>query len=412
MKKIIKAVHRATKDIQKKKKNYEKAKQKETEDRAFIEILQSDKPMEVTISIKSVIKIGIFIMLVMAAGQLIIQLQNIIILTAIAFFVALSLSPILDSLERTLHLPRPFAILLVYILFFGALGVLFVQIIPIMAEQIGDMALDVKQFFRNSPETLGWIQPWLDRLNLGIDPKSVEDLITQNITQIAKNLQSVTTSTFGILTDVFRGLFNLLFALVLIFFILLEREKIGQFFLALFPKKDRKYLLNKSDTVQKKMAEWIKAQIILMIVVGVLMYIGLKVMEMIPFIGMKYSATIALFAAFMELFPYIGVWLTGVVIILVAINISWWAVFIGLLWITFVQVLEGNVIIPLIMEKVIGLSSVATILAIAIGGTLGNMVGGVPMTILGMILAVPVAASISIFLDEYTKRDTTKSKKS
>ena len=276
MKKILKVIHRTKKDIQTKKEKYEKSKKESEQKREFIEILQSDKPMEITISIKSIIKIGVFIMLVMAGAQLVAQLQHIIILTAISFFIALSLSPILDGLENKLKLPRPIAIILVYILFFGVLVILFVQIIPIMAEQIGAMALDVRYFFQNSPETLGWVEPWIAKLNLGIDPKSVEELITQNITQIAKNLQSVTTSTFGILTDVFRGIFNLLFALVLIFFILLEREKIGQFFLSLFPKKDRKYLVNKSANIQQKMSEWIKAQIILMIVIGALMYIGLK----------------------------------------------------------------------------------------------------------------------------------------
>ena len=49
------------------------------------------------------------------------------------------------------------------------------------------------------------------------------------------------------------------------------------------------------------------------------------------------------------------------------------------------------------MEKVVGLSSVAVMLALATGGILGNAVGGVPLAILGMILAVPIAASISIF---------------
>ncbi len=402
MKKIIKAVHTTVKDIQKKKELYENAKNSNIKTPELIEILQSDKPMEVTFSAKSIIKIGIIVLLVISMGQLIVQLQNIIILTAISFFIALSLSPILDSIETKLKFPRPLAILLIYILFFGALALLFVKILPILAEQLSDMALDIKNYLQNTPETISAIQPWIDRLNLGIEPKQVEELLSKNITQIAKNLQSVTQSTFDILTQIFQGLFNLIFALVLIFFILLERESIGNFLLSLFPKKDRKYLINKSKSIQIKMADWIKAQIILMISVGLFMYAGAKVMELT--LGMKYAATIGLLSGFMELFPYIGVWVTGIFMILIAINISWWAVFVSLGLITLVQFLEGNVLIPVIMEKVIGLSSVATILAIAIGGILGNMAGGVPLSILGMILAVPVAASISIFINEYSHR--------
>lgn len=402
MEKIIKAVNKTAKHIKKKKDQYEKSKNIKKQDRELVEILGADTPIEITISAKSIIKIGIIVLLVLAVGQLIIQLQNIIILTAISFFVALSLSPILDAIETKLRLPRPIAILLIYLFFFGALGLLFVKILPILSEQLSDMATDVRQYVRNTPETLSTLQPWLERLNITIEPKQIEALVTQNLSQIAKNLQSVTQSTVGVLTDIFQGLFNLIFALVLIFFILLERESIGQFLLSLFPKKDRNYLITKTNTIQIKMADWIKAQIILMVSVGAFMYVGAKIMEIT--LGMKYAATIGLLAGFMELFPYIGVWVTGIFMILIAINISWWAVFISLALITLVQFLEGNVLIPLIMEKVIGLSSVATILAIAIGGILGNMAGGVPLSILGMILAVPIAASISIFIDEYSNR--------
>ena len=136
---------------------------------------------------------------------------------------------------------------------------------------------------------------------------------------------------------------------------------------------------------------------------GTFMYVGMKIFEWM--FGMKYAATIGLLAGIMELFPYIGVLITGVLCLLIAINISWLLVAIVLVWIGIAQFLEGNFLVPLIMEKVVGLSSVVTILAIAIGGILGSALGGVPLAILGMIFSVPIVASVAIFVEEYIHRD-------
>ena len=401
MKKIIESINSKAKNLKEKKDQIKNAKSTQTIN--FIETIKTDKPIEITLSAQTMLKIGLFVMLIVAVGSLVVALQNILILSAISFFVALSLSPILDTLERKFRFPRPLAILFIYLLFFGGLGILFVKIIPILGQQLGAISIDLKNFLQDNTETLAPLQPWLEKININMEQAQIQEVLSKNISQIANNLQGITKSTITVMTDVFQGLFNLLFSLVLIFFILLEREDIGSFFLTLFPKRDQEYLVTKTKTIQEKMSRWIKAQLILMISLGVIMYSGAKIMELT--VGMKYSATIGLLSAFMELFPYIGVWVTGFFMIAIALNISWLAVFVSLIVIIIAQFIEGNVLVPLIMEKVIGLSAVATILAISIGGILGNMVGGVPMSILGMLLAVPIAATISIFIDEYAKKD-------
>ena len=231
----------------------------------------------------------------------------------------------------------------------------------------------------------------------------IKKYIADNLASISENLRGIAGSTLSILSGIFQGVFNLIFALVLMFFILLEREKIANFSLLLLPAKRRDYIKEKFESVQEKMSKWFRGQFILMISMGTFMYVGMKIFEWM--FGMKYAATIGLLAGIMELFPYIGVLITGVLCLLIAINISWLLVAIVLVWIGIAQFLEGNFLVPLIMEKVVGLSSVVTILAIAIGGILGSALGGVPLAILGMIFSVPIVASVAIFVEEYIHRD-------
>jgi len=148
---------------------------------------------------------------------------------------------------------------------------------------------------------------------------------------------------------------------------------------------------------------WVRGQVILMLSVGLGMYGGMKILEYI--FGVQYAATIGLLAGFMELFPYIGVLVTGILACLIAINISWMALIGVFILIVLVQFLEGNVLVPIVMEKATGLPSVVVMLALTVAGVVGNAFGGPALAIICMILAIPVTASVSIFIEEYIKRE-------
>jgi predicted PurR-regulated permease PerM len=424
MKKIFNAAAEKIREIRQKRDKYEKTQKDHESGSEHHTIVQTHQTetLQIEISTATVVKVLLVIVLFFAATEILVQLKSILTISIISFFLALSLAPIVEAIEnfrfsplwvkrlsfkkswlqnfwKKFRFPTPIAILILYVGFIGALALLFVRVIPVLAEQLLDIAYDARSFFTNSTLDI----PFLEKLGISMDSNAVQQFLTDNLAAISRNLQSVAGSTFSILSGIFQGVFNLIFSLVLMFFILMERDQIGTFILALFPPKDRQYIHEKTKVVQAKMSQWFRAQVILMISMGLFMYAGMKTFEWI--FGMKYAATIGLLAAFMELFPYIGAFATGLLTILIAINISWVLVAVVIGWYSLAQFLEGNVLIPIIMEKVVGLSSVAVLLAIAIGGILGNAIGGVAMAVIGMILAVPIAASISIFVQEYVQRD-------
>ncbi len=357
--------------------------------------------VQLEISTTTVIKVLLVFFLFMGLKNIIIEIQSVLIITGFCLFLAIGLSPILDKIE-SYHIPRPLAILILYAVFFGVLGLLFLKALPIIAEQLQDIAYDMRAFITEGHFAELPIIPQLFE-TANFDPQQIQSFMSENLSTVAGNLQSIAGSTFVILSGVFQGVFNFIFAAVLLFFMLMEREKIGQFSLLMFPGKSRAYIATKFTAVQTKMAQWFRGQFILMFCMGAFMYTGMKILEI--FFGMKYAATIGLIAGVMEIFPYIGVFITGLLCVLIAINISWFLVIAVLAWMALAQFLEGNFLVPLVMEKVTGLSSVVVILAVSIGGILGASIGGVPMVILGMIFAVPFAASVAIFVEEYAHRE-------
>ncbi len=398
MKRLIRVATKKFKEIRKIREKYESQKNV-SETKISSKPTSEKEVLELEISTQTLFKIGISIVLFLAAAKLFVTLQNVFVIVGISFFLAISLSPVVGILEKY-KIPRPIAILCLYILFFGAIGILFVQIIPIIAEQLQNIATDLTKFLSNGTKEIPFVTNFLNTLQ--IDTAYIQTFIADNLSAISKNLQSIAGSTFGILSGLFAGVFNFILALVLIFFILLEREQISAFFINFIVKEKRKKIEEKIEIIQRKMYEWFKGLLILMVAMGTFMYIGMKIFEI--FFDMKYAATIALLAAFSELFPYIGPIITGVLAVLIAINISWILVIIVLVWIVIAQFLEGNLLVPIVMEKAVGMSSVAVMIALSIGGVLGNAIGGVPMAILGMILSIPVGASISFFVSEYVKR--------
>ena len=400
MKKIIGQIGERLKELKELRTEIQEKKSEKTATKIKKKGDAATQQLRIEIGTWTVVKVLLIVALFMATQSIILELKSILIITGISFFIAIGVSPILERIE-SYHIPRPLAILLLYILFLGILGILFARVIPIIAEQLIDISYDIRAFILEADLTK---YPWLIQAmeTVNFDPAQLQSVVSGNIASIAQNLQGIAGSTFGILSGIFQGVFNFILALVLIFFILLERESIGQFSLLLLPEHRREYVHKKFSRVQDKMAEWFKGQFILMLSIGIGMYIGMKLFEV--FFGMQYAATIGLVAGVMELFPYIGVIITGALAFLIAINISVYLGIAVLIWMAIVQFVEGNVLVPMVMHKVVGLSSVVVILALAAGGILGNALGGIAMAIIFMIFSVPVAASVAIFVEEYVHR--------
>ena len=105
---------------------------------------------------------------------------------------------------------------------------------------------------------------------------------------------------------------------------------------------------------------------------------------------------VALIAAVGETIPIVGPVIGGVTAVAVAITTSaQLAVEVGVLFLVLHQ-LEANVLVPKIMQQRVGISPVAVIVALLVGGELWGLVGAV--------LAIPTAAIVSAFIEEFTAR--------
>jgi len=178
--------------------------------------------------------------------------------------------------------------------------------------------------------------------------------------------------------------------LVVSFYLSISRNALDNFLKAILPPQFEVYVHSLWVRAQYKMGRWLQAQILLSFIMALIVGLGLWIL------GVKYAFLVAVVAGVLEIVPYVGPIVSGGLATLLALSQSPILGLWTLIFFIVAQQLEGHILVPLLIKKLVGLNPVAVILAILVGAKLGG--------ILGILLAVPIAAVIDEFFDDLAKR--------
>ena len=322
----------------------------------------------------------------------------------LSFFMAYFLFPLIQKIESK-GVPRQYAVSAVFV----TLSLLFILagalVIPSI---IADTKNFIKEFPAMAPAALEKVESLSESMGYKIDlsKAGVKSLIEEQANDVSGNAVQktgqVVKKAFAGISTWFIWLLNLTLIPIFFFYVINDFEKIIAGIKSYIPMRALKrvdHYLKISDEV---LSGYIRGQFLVASILAVLYAIGLTLA------GLKFGIVVGLLAGFISIVPYLGSFLG----ILTAMIISL-ANYEGplpllavLLVFAIVQSLEGFVITPKLVGNKVGLSSFATILAIIIGG---NLLG-----IIGMLVAIPVAAiGKSLLLDlrtEYQQLDFYRSK--
>lgn len=362
--------------------------------------------VRVTLSIESIIKAAFAILLVIALVYLLSFIKSIIIIFLVALFLAAAFNPAVDKLQEA-KIPRPLGILLMYLVVLGIIVVIFTSLVPIIADQISSLALSIRDMILNlvtSENPDSWfirkIQPLTNQIWENVDQTQVMNTLTNTLKDVGSKLTDFAGNAIGAIFAVFNGLFNMMLVLIITFFMVLNKRHTTNFFQSLFPHKYSAYISEKTKQISIRIGEWIRGQLLLALSMAVLTFIIFKI------IGLNYALTLSMVSALGEFIPYLGPLITFISAALIALNQDPVLV----LWLipayVVIQFLEGNIMVPLIIGKSVGLNPIVVLFALLAGGTIGAKLGdgSIGLGLVGMIIAVPVANIISLFVEDYTGR--------
>lgn len=314
-------------------------------------------PRKIDISHKTIIFITVFIL----ALWLTFLIRDLLLILFVALILMSALSPMVKFLNKY-KIPKAIGIATTYIIIIAVIVGLLAIVVPPLVEETSRLLLT--------------LPPRFDQLfNLVAIDRSVFD--TQ-IESFSKNIFSITLS-------VFDNLLTIIFLLVITFYLILERENLEERLSSLFVGREEnvKRLIVQ---IEEKLGGWLRGQLFLSLVIGLLSYIGLTIL------GIPYALPLAVIAGVLEVVPVIGPIISAIPSILVALSISP-VLALGVAAMYFViQQVENNIIVPQVMKRAVGLNPLVVILAIAIGSRLLGFAGA--------LLAVPIAVVLQIVVTE------------
>lgn len=308
-------------------------------------------------------------------------IRDVLVILTISFILAAALEPVVDKLQKKLKFPRWLGALSIYALFLAILYVLIMIVAPILSEQVKTL-IENKDTYINDIRSM--ISSW---------PQGYQDQINGLISNIPAEIQDWQIGGISHrVSGVFSGISSFVAILVISVYVLSLKNGMQQTVSAFVPEKRRKLFIKIFSDITRKLSLWFRGQLVLSFSVGLTTFIGLSIMRV------PYALVLAIIAAFTELIPMVGPVLGAIPAVIIALFISpVMALIVGIFYV-FVQQLENHILVPQVMKKAVGLNPVIIISAMLIGAKL--------LGILGVILAVPVASSISVILKEWPKNST------
>ncbi len=304
-------------------------------------------------------------------------IRDILIWFIFALIISILFNPVIDFLQRK-KIPRALSVVFIYVGFLGLIGFLFYYTASMFFSE-------VQQFSQVLPQYFERIAPPLR----GLGFQAFEN-IESFINTTSKTLEEMAGSIFNTLFYIFGGIFSTFFVIIVAMFLSFGEKGMEKNISALFPKKYQAYALNLWKRCQKKISSWFIARILACIFVGLVSYFAFLILNV------KYPFSLGLFAGIFNFVPMIGPIIAGLIIFLmVGLDSILKAGFVLIAFI-LIQQIECNILTPILTKKIVGLSPVLVLVALAIGGKLWGA--------LGAVLAIPIAGILSEFFKDFLEK--------
>ena len=347
---------------------------------------QHSNRMTVHISPGSVFKCAL-VLIAMYAVYLLRDI-GLVILTAVV--IASAIEPVTKWFVGY-KVPRTVAVAVIYVaLALIVFGIIYL-VIPSLLTETADLLSQVPQYFGSAE-----VEKILVGFNITPSPEVLrgisETLSARDAVSAFRSLIEIPGGVFRTLSSVFGGVFSFILIIVFSFYLSMQEKGIENFLKLITPTQHHTYAISLWQRSQRKIGQWMQGQLLLMVLVGVLVFLGLSIL------GVRHALVFAILAGLLELIPLFGPMLSSIPALMVGFldgGVTMVFFIAGLYLI--IQQFENHLIYPLVVNKVVGVPAMVVILSLVIGAELAG--------ILGILLSVPIAAVLMELINDW-KRTT------
>lgn len=329
--------------------------------------------------------LAVGVALVVGLIGLAIAASDVLLLIFVSVLLASALEPIIGWLRVRLPIGRAGTILAVYATFFVVVLAMAFVVIPAAVNQ-------AIRIVASLPPFVDHIRAWA----ADIRPAALSTSITAVVDSVAATFAPAqppdpdeVVEVGSAVAEAALALFTLL---AIVFFWLTEHARLQRYVLAFVPGDRRAGARRTWNEIESRLGLWVRGQLILMGTMGVATGVAYTLL------GLPGAVLLGLIAGVTEAIPIVGPLLGAIPAILVAATVSpELAVVVAALYVV-IQFIEGAVLVPVVMRNAIGISPLLVLVSLLIGGAAGGVVGA--------FLAVPIAATLEIAIQNLQARTT------
>ena len=290
---------------------------------------------------------------------------------------------------------RGISVFIIYVLAIALIILLVNVILPVVIDSVIELVSNFQNYWNVAMEKIGTLPD--DSILKSKQAEEIVKSVGDSIQNIDFSQYISTDKITGYIKSVIgvaSGIFDVFVSFAVSVYILLQRGQIMNFLrkltMAIFDEKTCDKIGKYVDSTNRIFFKFISGQIIDGIIVGILVTIGMSI------IGVKYAILLGFMIGLFNIIPYFGAIVAvaiSALITLITGGIS--QTLIMAIVVIILQQIDSNIINPKIIGNSLEISPLLVIFAVTVGGAYWG--------VLGMFLAVPVAAVLKIIIDDWVE---------
>ena len=307
-----------------------------------------------------------------------------------AIVIAYLLEGSVQSLTRV-HVPRLLAVTIVFLLFVTFALVIFIGLLPLISRQLTDLVQQMPNIINDGQQLLLQLPEKYPQV---ITEAQVWDFLQVVRSGIAELGQTVLSLSLASIPRLITVLVYLVLGPVLVFFFLKDKKLITGWFASILPQ-ERPLLEQVWQEMDGQIGNYVRGKFYEILIVGSVTFIVFTIM------GLKYAALLSAVVAISVIIPYIGA-TVATIPVAIAAYIQWgWGADFG--WIIcayfIIQILDGNLLVPVLFSEAVNLHPVAIIVAVLVFGGLWGF--------WGVFFAIPLATLVNALVSSWPRNNKT-----
>ena len=288
---------------------------------------------------------------------------------------------------------RILCIIIAYLVFLGIMAFIIFSLVPYLTNTIKKLIAELPPLFEKS---LAFYQKFQEGGLISLPDAvftKIDDFVSEIFTSVVSYISAPKITSF--LTATTSAIVNGLLGVIVSVYMLLEKSDISKVsrnvISGLFSDKTNERIADVKNKIHIIFRQYFTGKIIQALLVTLISFIAFTIA------GVPYPLLFAVILGIFNMVPYIGPWASAVPIVFISLMNGFWKGIASLICVIVIQCIDNFIISPKIVGDKIGLSPLAVLVGLCVGGKLF----GIP----GMIIGDVMAALVKVFVyDGYIKK--------